>query len=56
MPTRKIEKQFSNEGSRNSVRKRVVNAFLKEEPGKDSKEHASNYIYYVETLQTGKRV
>lgn len=45
---------FSNRGTCNEVRMRVVDVFSKELPG-DSDE-ASRYIYYVETLANGDRV
>ena len=47
---------FSNEGTRNEVRMRVVNYFSNEMPGTGKKELASHYIYYVETLSNGDRV
>lgn len=56
MAVHEIEQKFSNEGSRNKVRARVIKAFMEEEPGEGTGKDASNYIYYVETLQTGNRV
>ena len=56
MPKHEITKFFSNSGSRNEVRMRVVDALAAEEPGTGSGEDASKYIYYVETLKTGDRV
>lgn len=47
---------FSNKGSRNEVRMRVVDVLSTEEPGKGSGDYASRYIYYVETLKSGDRV
>lgn len=47
---------FSNEGSRNEVRMRVVECFSREEPGTGKDELASRYKYYVETLKSGNRV
>lgn len=47
---------FSNFGSRNKVRKRVLKEFLKEKPGTGSGEYATHYTYYVESLANGKRV
>lgn len=41
---------FSNAGSRNDVRMRVVNEFSREEPGRGTGELATIYNYYVETL------
>ena len=51
-----ITKSFSNSGSRNDVRMRVVNEFAKESPGYGNKDKASRYIYYVETLEDGDRI
>lgn len=47
---------FSNEGSRNDVRMRVINEFANETPGKGKNAAASRYTYYVETLADGRRV
>lgn len=47
---------FSNEGSRNEVRMRVVECFSREELGTGKDELASRYKYYVETLKSGNRV
>ena len=54
MATTEITRFFSNEGTRNEVRMRVVNIFSQETPG--TSEEASKYIYYVETLNDGNRV
>lgn len=51
-----ITMTFSNAGSRNEVRMRVVNAFAAEEPGTGKGDAASRYRYYVETLASGDRV
>lgn len=51
-----VTKFFSNEGIRNDVRMRVVEAFAEEFPGKGKGDAASKYIYYVETLKDGNRV
>lgn len=56
MPTNEIEVSFSNEGTRNEVRMRVVNQLAAEKAGTGAKELASRYIYYVETLKNGNRV
>ncbi len=56
MAAHEISHFFSNEGSRNEVRMRVVNAFSTEEPGTGNGNNASKYIYYVETLRSGDRV
>lgn len=42
--------------TRESIRKNVVEIFLEEKAGKGKKELSSKYIYYVETLDNGKRV
>lgn len=41
---------------RNALRKIVIKEFLREEPGKGSKEKASYYKYFVEELRDGRRV
>lgn len=51
-----ITQFFSNEGSRNEVRMRVINALATEVPGTGCGDDASKYIYYVETLNSGDRV
>lgn len=53
---RKINKSFSNNGTRNSIRQAVVLEFLGEEPGEGNGDLASKYIYYVETLSDGNRI
>lgn len=45
---------FSNEGTRNDVRLRVVNAFSEEKHGTSTE--TERYTYYVETLNDGNRV
>ncbi|MEQ9617832.1 MAG: DNA adenine methylase [Deltaproteobacteria bacterium] len=54
MPVTEINAQISNEGTREDIRRRVVELFLNEKPGK--KEDYSNYIYFVETLSSGNRI
>jgi hypothetical protein len=56
MATNNLTVTFSNEGTRNEVRMRVVNAFAKEDPGKGNGDKSSRYIYYVENLSSGDRV
>lgn len=51
-----ITRWFSNKGSRNEVRQRIIDIFIKEAPGKGIGDNASKYIYYVETLSDGNRV
>ncbi|MBP1910730.1 hypothetical protein [Methanolobus bombayensis] len=45
-----IECNFSNNGTRNGVRMRVVNKFSEETPGNGKGEFASKYLYSVEKL------
>lgn len=56
MAQHEITMFFSNAGSRNEVRMRVVNALASEVPGTGSGDNASKYIYFVETLSSGDRV
>lgn len=56
MNRKEIICNFSNEGTRNEVRMRVVNKFAEEQPGTGTGELASGYVYYVETLNSGDRV
>lgn len=56
MERKYIEKWFSNEGSRNEVRKRVLEVLMEEEPGTGIRELSSKYTYYVETLSDGNRI
>lgn len=56
MPEYIITRQFSNQGTRQEVRMRLVNAFSKEIQGQGKDELASRYSYYVETLNDGNRV
>lgn len=52
----KIEIFFSNSGTRNEVRERVIAEFLKEAPGTGKGDNQSKYLYYVETLNNGNRI
>ena len=56
MPRTEITCFFSNEGTRNEVRMRVVERLALETPGTGSGDNASKYIYYVEQLSSGDRV
>lgn len=47
---------FSNSGTRQDVRMRVVNKLALEQPGTDVEYGTSRYIYYVEQLDSGNRV
>lgn len=47
---------FSNAGTRNEVRMRVVNKFAEEAPGKGKGDDASRYKYFVETIDDGRSV
>ncbi len=51
-----INRVFSNEGTRNEVRMRVVAALAEEVAGTGSNEQASRYTYFVETLSDGNRI
>lgn len=54
MAEHEITRFFSNEGTRNEVRLRVVNALSLETPG--SSNETERYTYYVESLNDGNRV
>ena len=54
MAEHEITRFFSNKGTRNEVRLRVVEEFSKETPG--TKEETERYTYYVEMLKDGNRV
>ena len=56
MPKYEVSHFFSNEGSRNDVRMRVIEFFASEVPGTGRGDDAAQYIYYVETLNDGKRI
>lgn len=56
MSKHEISRYFSNKGTRNEVRMRVIEALSQEKPGTGSGNDASKYIYYVETLKNGDRV
>lgn len=47
---------FSNSGTRNEVRMRVVNKFSEEIPGTGTGSNASKYNYYVEELPCGNHI
>lgn len=54
--TYEITHSFSNKGTRQDVRMRVVNQLSLETPGTGNGSNASKYIYYVETLNSGDRI
>lgn len=56
MPRYEENLSIENIGSRNDIRMKVVNALSLEEPGEGKGELASKYIYYVETLNDGRRI
>lgn len=56
MPAQNITKSFSNSGTRNEVRQRVIAVFLEEESGTGTGDNTSRYNYFVETLSDGKRI
>jgi hypothetical protein len=45
-----------NNGTRRQFRERIIQEFLKEEPGTGKGELTSKYTYFVETLANGKRI
>lgn len=45
-----------NNGTRRQFRERIIQEFLKEEPGTGKGEFTSKYTYFVETLANGSRV
>lgn len=51
-----VEKYFSNEGTRQEVRNRVIDVFEMEPPGTGTGDDCSKTYYYVETLADGNRV
>lgn len=51
-----INKFFSNVGTKNVVRMRVVEEFSSEVPGTGNGENASRYTYYVEELLDRNRI
>ncbi|EKA01412.1 DNA adenine methylase [Streptococcus sp. GMD4S] len=56
MSNHEITYSFSNSGTRNEVRMRVVEKFSQEEAGVGRGNDASKYKYFVETLESGDRV
>lgn len=56
MATNEVSIYFSNEGTRNDVRMRVVNQLASEKPGTGNGIAASKYIYFVEELKSGDRI
>lgn len=42
--------------SRKDIRSKLISTFLEEEPGEGTKDKASKYVYFVETLSDGRRV
>lgn len=51
-----IKKWFSNEGTRNEVRKRVLEVLMDEIPGTGAGNLSSKYTYFVEKLSDGNRI
>lgn len=56
MKKHEVDCYFSNEGTRNDVRMRVVNKLASEDPGTGTGNAASKYIYFVEALNSGERI
>ena len=51
-----IRKFFSNKGTLNEVRMRVIEEFSKEKKGNGNKDKASRYTYYVETFENENHI
>lgn len=51
-----VSKSFDNSGTRNEVRKRIIECFMEEQPGEGKGELASTYNYIVKILFNGNRV
>jgi hypothetical protein len=56
MPDYEKTISISNSGTRNEIRKRVVEEFLLEKPGNGKGDDATHYTYFVERLSNGKRI
>ncbi len=56
MPEYTYEEFFSNQGTRNEVRMRVINRFAKEPHGEGTKDFASKHTYNVENLSNGEKI
>lgn len=56
MPKFTVNLNISNKGTRNEVRTRVIEEFLKEKPGTGKGDKATRYTYYIEELSNGDRV
>lgn len=51
-----INKFFSNNGTRNELRERVIYEFMKEKPGNGKGDLSSKYNYVVEKLHSGNNI
>ena len=51
-----ITLELENSKGRKVIRTSLINEFLKEEPGNGTGDLASKYIYYVEELNSGKKI
>lgn len=56
MPTHELQFEIDGSLPRRELRKKTVEQFLLEEPGTGTGHRTSRYVYYVETLQDGRRV
>ena len=56
MPRYELNLFIDNIGSRNDIRMKVVNEFAKEEPGLGKNDLASQYTYYVESLNDNRKI
>jgi len=56
MPSHKTTIQIDGSLPRRELRRKVVDQFLKEDPGTGTGDNTSRYTYYVEKLQDGSRI
>lgn len=56
MPVKEVQFLVKDYGSRQELRKSVVQKFLEEEPGRGTGRLTSHYRYYVEKLGDGRRI
>jgi hypothetical protein len=52
----RTHKELKIAGNRREIRHKLIEEFLKEEPGQGTGELCSVYVYYVETLRDGNKV
>lgn len=56
MPTNYLNIECPNCGTRNEIRKNLIDYFIQEEPGTGTGKLSTKYFYYVDTLANGDRV